>query len=348
MRQITGTAIAVATACVVGAVALANIPAAGHSAPPVTKKTRHAHPPAGLSPVEVASRYLSINLGAGTATVRRTSTGAKVATLHPPRGARFFGVGGGADDRTFVLATNRSSGELLYKVVLNQHGQPGPIVKLAIPPLPSHFGSCPAQIAGLATNLSQDTVAVSITSDCPDGRAGPSEILTARISTGRILATFHPGHGYPMFLSWTVTGSLVYDWSGQTAGIFLIPDATKSTSKTRLLVSNSDSVGGFSNANYPMVSPDGGNVFATVNRGSDTAIAAFQTRGNRRAALVTPVVHDPAQFCGPLWAESPGRKGLAACGNRNEFEIQNGKVTKLHRPWLLPNYPAPEAPLIAW
>jgi hypothetical protein len=83
MRQITGAAIAVAAACVLGAVALANIPAAGHSAPSVTKKT---HRPAGPSPVQAAPGYVSVDGASGTATVRRTSTGAKLATVRPPHG----------------------------------------------------------------------------------------------------------------------------------------------------------------------------------------------------------------------------------------------------------------------
>ena len=286
----------------------------------------------------------------GTATVRRTSTGAKLATVRPPHGTTFIGVGGGQDDRTFVLAAHRSSGTQLYLMTLNQHGQPKrPLVKLAVPPLPTKLGNCPAELAGLAVGPADGgVVAASILTYCPTGRSGPGEILTARISSGRVLAKFHPGNGYPMWLSWTQAGSLAYDWTGNTTGVFVIPDATKPSSKARLLISNSASVGGFSQPNYPMITPDGSTVLATVVRGSATfAIAAFSVNGKTKK-LFSPTVRNPVQFCGPLWADSTGHRLLAGCGDGTEFEVQDGKVTKLHRPWQLPSYPTPGAPRIAW
>ncbi|HET7014186.1 MAG TPA: hypothetical protein VFI65_09760 [Streptosporangiaceae bacterium] len=100
-----------------------------------------------------------------------------------------------------------------------------------------------------------------------------------------------------------------------------------------MLISNSASVGGFSDANYPLISPDGSSVFATVVRGSATfAIAVFSANGKTRK-LLTPSVRNPVKFCGPLWAGAAGRSVLAACGDGAEFKIVNGHVTKLHRPW---------------
>jgi hypothetical protein len=349
MRQITGAAIAMAAACVIGAVALANFPVAGHSAPPVTRKTASSPRVPGPT-VMPASSFVSVYPPEGTADVRGTGAGAKFGTVHPPRGSKFFAVGGGADDRRFVLAAQGSSGTHLYLLRLDQHGQPGrPLVKLALPALPRHFGSCQAELSGLAVGPADGgLVAASMLSYCPTGRAGQSEILVARISSGHILATFHPGRGYPMWLSWTQAGALVYDWSGDTTGVFLIPDATNSHSKARLLIGNSASVGGFSGANYPLISLNGSSVFTTVVRGSGTfAIAVFSANGKTRKVL-TPPVRNPTQFCGPLWADAAGRRVLAACGDGAEFRILNGHVTKLHRPWKLPTYPTPGAPLIAW
>jgi hypothetical protein len=347
MRQITGAVIAMAAACGLGAVALANIPAAGHSAPPGNQKTHH---PAGRPPVQAAPSYVTVSGPTGTAIVRRTSTGAKLATVRPPHGASFIGVGGSQDDRSFVLAAHRSAGTQLYLLLLNQHGQPKrPLVKLSVPPLPAKLGDCPAELAGLAVGPADGgVVAASMLSYCPTGKAGPGEILTARISSGHMLATFHPGNGYPMWLSWTQAGSLAYDWSSSTTGVFVIPEATKSSSKARLLISNSASVGGFSQANYPMITLDGSTVLATVGRGSDTfAIAAFSANG-KPEKLISPSVRNPAKFCGPLWTDSSGRRLLVGCGDGAEFEVQNGKITKLHGPWQLPAYPTPGAPLIAW
>jgi hypothetical protein len=261
--------------------------------------------------------------------------------------AGFVGVGGAEDDRTFVLTAQTSSGVRLYELALRPDGKPKrPLVKIAVPPLPRHFGDCPAQLAGLAVSPDDRLVAVSILSNCPDGRAGQSEILTARIGSGHVLSTFRLGHGYPMWLSWTLAGSLVYSWS--CTGVFVIPDATKEGSKTRLLLSDSASVGQFSGPDFPMVAPNGSAVFVTVRRGSDTlSIAKFQLGGGGKAVL-TPPATNPARFCGPLWVDSQGHGLLAACGDTAEFEVQGNEGVLLPRPWILPTYPTPEAPAIAW
>lgn len=359
MRPITGVTIAAAAACFLGALTLANLPAARPSVPSITKNaatkeaatkeaaTKILHR-AGPSPIQAAPSYVTIDLRSGTATVRRTSTGARLATVPPPHGATFIGVGAGADDRTFVLAAHKKSVTNLYLLVLNQHGKPmrAPL-KLAAPPLPSQIGNCPADLAGLAVGPADGgVVAASLLSYCPTGRAGPGEILTARIGSAHVLATFHPGRGYPMWLSWTQAGSLAYYWSGNTTGVFVIPDATKASSKARLLISSSASVGGFSDANYPIISLNGSTLLVTVVRGSDTFAIASANGKTRK--LLTPSVRNPARFCGPLWVDSTGRRSLAACGDGAEFEIQNGKVTRLHQPWQLPSYATPGAPLIAW
>jgi hypothetical protein len=207
------------------------------------------------TPVAAAPSYVTIEGRSRVAVVRRTKTGAKVATVRPPRGtAGFVGVAGAEENRTFVLAAQAPSGVRLYELALRPDGQPKrPLVKIAVPPLPRHFGDCPAELAGLAVSPDDRLVAASFLSYCPNGRAGQSEILTARISSGHVLATFRPGHGYPMWLSWTLAGSLVYSWSG--TGVLVIPDATKEGSKARLLLSDSASVGQFSGPDFPMVAP---------------------------------------------------------------------------------------------
>ncbi len=350
MRQITGAAIATAAACVLGAVALANIPAAGHTAPPVTKKSHHAAPLPSLTG-PTAAAYLSVDIKTGAVIVRRTTTGARLATVRPPHGGSFYAVGGGEDDRTFVLASegkSRSAVTQLYLLVLNAHNLPEHAPTKLFAPLPNRLGSCPADLAGLAVGPAKGgVVAASLLTYCPTGRAGPGEILTFSISSGH-LATFHPGNGYPQWLSWTEAGSLVYEWSGNTDAVFTIPDAIKPGGKARLLIGSSDSVGGFNGAGFPLVSLDGKTVFATVSRGgNDLAIASFSTNG-RTKKLLSPPRNTPPQFCGPLWADASGRRLLAACGDKAEFEIQDGHVNFKHRPWVLPTYPTPGAPSIAW
>ncbi len=343
MRQVTTAAIATAAACVLGAIVLANLPAGGHSAPPVTHKTKVV---TGRPAVKVAPFYLALDARSGSVTVRRTATGAKIATVRKPGGANFAGVAGSAGDRTFALATLTSSGSHIYVLHLNARGHPGRLAKTAIQPLPAHVGDCPVALAGLAVSQDDRKVAVSVLSNCPDGRAGPSEILTAQLASGRTLATFHPGNSYPMWLSWSATGSLAY--SLPSAGIYIIPNATRPTSAPRLAIRYSASAGGFSGADRPLLTPDGSAIIATVARGSSTsAIADFSVRGTARH-LLTPPVRDPAQFCGALWTDFAGRRLLTGCGDDSEYEIRNRHLTRLSKPWQLPAYNVPSGPAIAW
>jgi len=347
MRRISGTAIVVAAACVVTAVVLANVLTACHSAPPVTKNIKQAHHPAGPTPIAMAPYYVAIN-GNGGATVRATANGAKIATVRPPRGLTFDGVAGSENDTTFVLAAKSASASRFYELQLNSKGRPGPLAREAVPSLPRHFGNCPTQLAGLAVNPDGRLLAISLLSNCPTGRAGPGEILTVRLASGHALATFRPGDGYPQSLSWTLSDGLAYGWTGSTTGAWLIPDAIKPGASRRMLISDSSGVDGLTYAYSPLITPDGSAVIATVGSGTKLAIAEFSVRtGKARWLLIRPV-HSPAQYCGPLWTDTTGRGQLVGCGDNAEFEIQNRQLTKLAKPWQLPIYNVPTAPLIAW
>lgn len=168
MRQLTGAAVAVAAACALTAVVLA----AGRSASPVTKTTP-AHGAAGSPPVSAAPYYVVIDSRVGTAAVRRTATGAKIATVRRPRGATFFGVAAAQDDKTFVLAAQISSTTHFYRLRLSARGRPGRLALTAVQPLPRRFGDCPAQLAGLAVSPDARLLALSVLSNCPTGNAGP-------------------------------------------------------------------------------------------------------------------------------------------------------------------------------
>ncbi|HYK32395.1 MAG TPA: hypothetical protein VEV63_10560 [Streptosporangiaceae bacterium] len=347
MRHITGAAVAAAATCGLTAVTLISCSGVGHSAP-IPRVAKTAHHAAGSPSVSAAPYYVAISVRFGTATVRRTATGAKIATVRRGRGLRFFAVAAAADDRTFVLAGQTSSGGHFYRLRLSRNGRPGRLVLTPVPPIPATLGHCPAQLAGLAVSPGGSLLAASLLSNCPTGNAGPSEILTVRLASGRTAARFHPGDGYPMWLSWTASGGLAYSWTSRQTGIFIIPRATAPGSSPRLLIRGSASVGRFSEADYPLITSDGSALFATVARGSSTfAIAEFSLRGTARR-LLTPPVGNPAQFCGPLWTDASGSRILTGCGDNSEYEIRNGHLTKLHKPWQLPFYAVPSPPLIAW
>lgn len=348
MRLLSVAVVAVVAAGSLTAVVLAHDGAADHPVPRAINKTEPGHRAAGSPPLSAAPYYVAVNGRFGTATVRRTATGAKIATVRRPHGGTFFAVAAAADDKTFVLAAQTSSTSHFYRLRLNAQGRPGRPALTAVPPLPRRLGSCPAQLAGLAVSTDGRLVALSILSNCPTGNAGPSEIMTVRLDSGRVLAKFHPGDGYPMSLSWTAKRGLAYSFTSTQMGVFIIRDATKTGTSPRLLIGSSASVGGFGDARSPVITPDGSAVLVTVARGSFTfAIAEFSAR-TRARWLLTPPVRNPAQFCGPLVTDSFGRRILTGCGDNSEYAIQSRHLTRLHKPWQLPTYLTPSAPLIAW
>ena len=95
-----------------------------------------AHPAAGSPPVSAAPYYIAINAGSGTATVRRTATGARIAAVPRRRGMIFFAVAAAPDDRTFVLAAQTSAVGRFYRLRLGRNGRPGRLALTAVPPTP--------------------------------------------------------------------------------------------------------------------------------------------------------------------------------------------------------------------
>jgi hypothetical protein len=292
--------------------------------------------------------YLEIDSRANRVDVDRTGSGQKIADIPAPPHARFIGVAAAGDDRAFVLAIASSSATRFSLVTLKSSGQPGRLTGTGVPPVPAHLGGCPTALAGLAVSGNGRFLAYSVLSNCPTGNAGPGEIVTVRLSGGHVLAKFRPGDGYPQSLSWTSTGALAYGWSGSRAGVWLIPDATSQGSSPRLLIGTSAGIKGYQGAQDPLITPGGSVVLATLGRNTSLVVAEYSVRTRTWLRLLIKPVSNPARFCGPLWTDASAARILLGCGNAAEFEISNGRLTKLPSPWDLPTYPVPEAPLIAW
>ena len=89
-------------------------------------------------------------------------------------------------------------------------------------------------------------------------------------------------------------------------------------------------------------------VIATIGRGTRLEVAEFSALTGKLLRVVVPPVSNPATYCGPLWTDAAARHVLAACGQRAQASIDNGRLTKLRPLWGLPGYPVPGPPLIAW
>ncbi len=357
-RTAAGSAVALALGAAT-ALVLTNQPDVVHPEPVVRPTTPPVHHDAGPSAVARAPYYLLVARGragvapGGAVAVRRTATGALIASVPAPAGTDVLGVAAAGGPRRVLIAASAATGGStavrFFRLNLRRSGPLGPLRLTRVPPLPTGISHhCQTQLAGLAVTPDGQTLAVSTLSNCANGRAGLSRIAIFDISSGRLIRTFRPGRDYPLTLSWSADGSLAYDLS---TGVWLIPGAAArghGTPTPRLLIRGAAGLGGFSGAYNTMISPDGSVVIATIGRGTRLEVAEFSALTGKPLRVVVPPVSNPATYCGPLWTDAAARHVLAACGQRAQASIDNGRLTKLRPLWGLPGYPVPGPPLIAW
>jgi hypothetical protein len=312
----------------------------------------------GLAGVKATARvpyYLTTTVGVHpAATIRRTATGKLVATVRAPAGQGFIAVtAAGQGHRSFILAArtvSHSNGQVrFFKLSLHRDGQPGPLRLTKVPVMSLRMkDGCWPELAGLALTPDGRTIAISTLSNCVTGRAGPSLIAIVSLASGTFVHVIRPGRDYPLSLSWTAGGTLVYGWR---QGVWAVAGAASpgsGTPKPRRLISPTAGIETLDGASDSMVSPDGSVVLATVGRGTLLAVAEFSARTGKALRIILPGGHNPDAYCGPLWTSHNASHLLAACGDGQEQSLDNGQATVLNSPWKLPTYPVPGPPQIAW
>jgi hypothetical protein len=308
---------------------------------------------AGTGSTARAPYYITIARLGKAVTIRRTAAGRLIARVPAPAGTELRAVAAAGPGRAFLLAAQPAGRDdrpiRFYRLVLRADGRPGPLRLTRIPALTVGIRhQCWIQLAGLAVTPDGRTAAVSALSNCANGTAGASRIEIVRLATGRVMHVVRPGHDYPVWLSWTARGALVYEWG---RGVSWIPGAAAPgprIPRPRPLVLATAGAGGFTQPGPDMVSPDGSVVVATIGHGISLSVAEFSARTGRFLRTVIAPVRNPASYCGPLWISSHGRHVLVACGVHAEVSLDGGRLTRLASPWRLPGYPVPGPPLIAW
>jgi hypothetical protein len=306
-----------------------------------------------------AAYNLAVDPVHNTATIRRTATGALVARVPAPAGTRFTVVAGAGRSRAFLLATkpDTRSGRIarFWLLRLSASGRPGPLRRARIPALAiGAHGRCNVSLAGLAVAPGGRIAAVSTMSFCANGEPGQSLIEIVSLDSGHVLHRVRPGRDYPLWLSLTARGSLVYSWG---FGVFWIPRAA-APGHVRLtphsLIPALAGTRGFNSADDPMVTPDGSAVIVTLGSQRGVVVAAYSVRTRRFRPVIIGPVPAPSRYCGPLWTGGTGRSTrhgqhvLAACGDGTEVSVDNGRITRLAAPWRMPFYAVPGPPLIAF
>jgi len=203
-----------------------------------------------------------------------------------------------------------------------------------------------SELAGLAVTPDGRTLAISTLSDCANGRAGPALIEIVSVSDGTVLHSVRLHGDYPLWLSWTAAGTLVYQWH---YGVWAIPAAAApggAPLRPRPLVTGHGRLGG---ASEPMIAPGGSVLLATVSGpGGSLRVAGFSALSGLRLRVLISASGSTVAYCGPLWASADGQHVLAACGDGAEVSADGARITPLRSPWRLPSYAVPGPPQIAW
>jgi len=310
--------------------------------------------PAGNAGPEAAPYFMVLRRG--NAVVYDWRTGRVTAVIRPPRTAPqgFTGVAAAGDDRTFVLAAGAGHSSF-YEVALGQLGTVSrSLAQLPVPAVAN---------AGTSFAVSPDDSELALALPQPGGVA-TDEIMVVSLSDGatRIWRSPDPGSVYAM--SWEDPLALRQEvWSGhprllvgwadaarahrvarQRSGLRLLDPAAPGTSLlgSRLVIPATVRVGTLTTLNYPLVTPAGTVVFATMTSHAggnpQAAVVAFSATTGRPLGVVTPLVDESGfgTWCGALWANASGSRALAACGVQGMVSGTHFSTKNLHFP--APNF----------
>jgi hypothetical protein len=276
------------------------------------------------------------------AVVRASATGAVLATITPPKPyGTFSWVNGAADDRTFVLATQRwwritpgkaglaaekRDSETRVRFFRLQLGPAGRVSRLtAIPSLPS--GPRVAQLAGIALSPDGSNLAVALHGSGPSDAQRDPQIMAINLATGSQRTWVWPGTGWvgnfkPLGepLSWTADGRMLefQKWTGGNVQVRLLDTTAPGSSlrSARLVVRFFNRGGVFTiNPGNSIITPDGTKVVVPLARNTlrpdamELEIAELSSSTGKAARIL-----DPWQFKGlgaaswqdVLWTSSSG------------------------------------------
>lgn len=271
-----------------------------------------------------------------TAVVRAWRTGTVTATVQPPPGSGaggFTGVAGAGDDATFVLAAGTGHSRF-YQLSL-WRGTAEPLIPLPVPPL-ARPGT------PFAVSADGSRLALALTA-----AGGTAKIVVVSLVTGSTRSWVSPGPGLVTGLSWAGNTRLTFTWTDTSrAGLRQLGTTGPGTSLlgSRLLIPASVRFGTLRGIGYPLVSPDGAVVFATMTAHAGgtarAAVVEFSAATGNPLRAVTPLTGESGlgTWCGALWADPSGSEALAACGAQGA--IRGGRFTGVDLHFPAPNFSA--------
>jgi hypothetical protein len=284
-RPLAALASAVAVMAVIGgSIALAD---GGHA------PHRAASPPDQPGPPGTAPPYYMIvlnnDMGPDVAVVD-TATGARLATVRPPKPFHSFGyIIGAQDDRTFVLAAQRNAlggAATLFRARFDPSRRAVTLTALPIPPTQAN----PQDMA-----LSPDGSRLAVLT----AQARSAQLSVYSMTTGAVKVWRQvwrqPSGGVAYELSWGRGGVLAYNWD---SGVWLLNTATAGgglIADSRLAVSAPH---GWTFGLGALLTPDGRTVVAAqerfrhqeriLRRGTNSEFAEYSAKTGRQIEALWP------------------------------------------------------------
>jgi len=262
-----------------------------------------------------------------SAVIRSTATGAKIATVLPPRSEQFFAVSGAGDDRAFALSVSPRGWRAPKSCISPQHPSCQPPVKFYLArfnpakgavtmralPIPAmHTLDYSIAVSPSGTELAVGTLQKA-------GNREISQIHAYSLTSGTVKAWQDTGLISSSTMVWTANGQLAFEWDGTAAatGIRVLDTGTAGGS----LLGASRLIVGYSQSGHYAIGPgafgvsgDGRTIVAPFvektwrNRPAGAEIRWYSVATGRETRVFTPPAASYTYSWQVVWTNSSGSK----------------------------------------
>jgi hypothetical protein len=253
-------------------------------------------------------------VGSVRAPVESSATGQRYPTV--------FTVVAAGSGRTFVLGATVPDNTTidmpagLFELQLAADGSPGPLEPLTFVRLHQGLiGRWIRAIASVALTADGSELAIATNSYADYAEiGGPSTIEVVSLDTGST-RTWTAGPQDLSSLSWAGDSTLAFTCGAQGPGVCLLntagPGGRIDTSHP--LIPSSLTYHGLATPIWPIITPNGSDIYAALQAGTTVGLVEFSARTGRPLRLAIPAQPNDGGYCGTLWSDPPGQHLTASC-----------------------------------
>jgi hypothetical protein len=274
--------------------------------------------------------YLTVSGSGHSVAVWDAATAKRVGSVRAPvessaAGQHYhtvFTVVAAGSGRTFILGAtvpNNTTIEMpagLFELRLAADGSPGPLEPLTAVRLHQGLtGRWVSAIASVALTADGSELAIATNSYADYAEIdGPSTIEVVSLITGST-RTWTAAPQNLSSLSWAGDSTLAFTCGAQGPSVCLL-NTTGHGSRldtSHPLIPASVTYRGLSTPIWPMITPNGSDIYAALQGGSSLGLAEFSASTGRPLRLVIPAQPNNNGYCGTLWSDPSGQHLTASC-----------------------------------